>query len=123
LSKYLVAKDLVPTHETTDGTFKFVGIQSKNREEWVIADYACILANITSITLYDTFGTNAIEFILHQTNLNTIFASNDKVKTLLESKKNNKDLTSFKTIIHFDGEASDELKTLSAEVGIVLTSF
>ena len=36
--------------------FKLVGIFSKNRVEWGITDWACLLYNFTTIPLYDTLG-------------------------------------------------------------------
>ena len=35
---------------------KFVGIYSKNRLEWLLTDFACVLFGLTSIPLYDTLG-------------------------------------------------------------------
>lgn len=44
----------------------FVGIFSKNRPEWVLTDLACVSYSLTSIPLYETFGPEAIPFILEQ---------------------------------------------------------
>jgi long-subunit acyl-CoA synthetase (AMP-forming) len=35
---------------------KFIGIYSKNRYEWFLTDWACILFGITTIPLYETLG-------------------------------------------------------------------
>jgi long-subunit acyl-CoA synthetase (AMP-forming) len=37
-------------------TLKFVGVFAKNREEWLLLDYANILYGNTMIPLYDTLG-------------------------------------------------------------------
>jgi long-subunit acyl-CoA synthetase (AMP-forming) len=35
---------------------KLVGIFSKNRYEWIVADLACVLYGMTIVPLYDTLG-------------------------------------------------------------------
>lgn len=35
---------------------KLIGIYSKNRYEWFVADWACVQFGITSVPLYDTLG-------------------------------------------------------------------
>ena len=50
-----------------EGTMRFIGIFSKNREEWVITDFASMISGITTVPLYDTLGQEAIEYILDQT--------------------------------------------------------
>jgi long-chain acyl-CoA synthetase len=61
--------------------------QSKNREEWVIADLACVHAAITSVPLYDTLGKEAVEYILDQAYIKTVFCEPEKVKNLVALKK------------------------------------
>lgn len=41
-----------------------LAIYAKNREEWVVTDFACILSGVTTVTLYDTLGKDSIEHIL-----------------------------------------------------------
>ena len=36
---------------------KLIGIFSKNRYEWIVADIACMLYGLTIVPLYDTLGT------------------------------------------------------------------
>ena len=56
--------ELCPKTVTDEGTFRFLSLYAKNREEWVVTDFACILAGITVVTLYDTLGKDSIEYIL-----------------------------------------------------------
>lgn len=42
-------------HESLYG-MEFVGVYSKNRYEWFMFDWACVLFGITSVPLYDTLG-------------------------------------------------------------------
>ncbi|RKP19201.1 acetyl-CoA synthetase-like protein [Rozella allomycis CSF55] len=78
-----------------------IGLFSVNRMEWTIAEHACFRANLCTVPLYDTLGTEAIEYICNQTELKMIFASNYKIKALLslESK-----LKYLKTIVCMDDE-------------------
>lgn len=62
---------------------KFVGVYSKNRAEYIIADFACILYNLTSVPIYDTLGAQAIDFILEQTKMRVIICSLENVKKLI----------------------------------------
>jgi long-chain acyl-CoA synthetase len=64
LANYLIAKDLCPKTVTDEGTFRFACLYSKNRDEWVVSDFACILAAVTNVTLYDTLGKDSIEYIM-----------------------------------------------------------
>ena len=104
----LINLDMVPViSEFKDYNLKFVGIFSKNREEYTITDLACILFGFTSIPFYDTLGTESLEFILNQTNLITIFCS----KETIESLKNLENLGKLKYIVCFDNcELNSETK-------------
>lgn len=46
----------------------FVGIFAKNRPEWVLTDLACSSYSFISVPLYETFGPEAVPFILKQSN-------------------------------------------------------
>lgn len=56
---------LVPKVHHNDLHLKFVGVFSKNREEWVLLDIANILYGNTMIPLYDTLGPETIPFVLN----------------------------------------------------------
>jgi long-chain acyl-CoA synthetase len=98
---YLIKHDLCPKTQTEEGTYRFLSIYSKNREEWVVADFACILAGITNVTLYDTLGKDSIEYILDQTYIKTVVVSGDKIKNIAELKKEGK-IKLLTHIIYFD---------------------
>ncbi len=57
-----------------------IGIYGKNSEEWIITDLACLCSDITSVTLYDTLGAEATEYIINQCELKTIFCTSDKIE-------------------------------------------
>jgi long-chain acyl-CoA synthetase len=50
-------------------TLKLLGIFSKNRVEWGLTDYACLLFGITTIPLYDTLGDENISYVFNHTQL------------------------------------------------------
>ena len=54
LGKALVARNL--TFRESEYGMDFIGIYAKNRYEWFVTDWACVLFNITSVPLYDTLG-------------------------------------------------------------------
>lgn len=41
-----------------------VGVFAKNREEWLMLDYANFLYNNTMVPFYDTLGQESISFVL-----------------------------------------------------------
>ncbi len=43
--------------------WRFIGIQSKNREEWNITNWANMNQGITTIALYDTLGQDALKYV------------------------------------------------------------
>jgi len=56
--------DLCPKQSVNGDTFQFMGINSKNREEWLILDIACVFFNITIVPFYDTLGADTVTYIL-----------------------------------------------------------
>jgi len=55
---------LVPEIEGDKRKFKFMGIYSKNREEWVMTDVAGIMNTVVTVAFYDTLGPAAVEFVI-----------------------------------------------------------
>lgn len=84
-----------------EGTFRFISVYAKNREEWVVTDLGAMAAAITNVTLYDTLGPDSIEFIINQTAIKTIVCSSDKIKIIGKLKATGK-LPTVTHIIYFD---------------------
>lgn len=59
-------------------------------EEWVISDLACIMGGITTVCFYDTLGAETTEFVVDQTQLQTIACTPDKIDILSGLKKDGK---------------------------------
>jgi long-chain acyl-CoA synthetase len=74
-----------------------------------MTDFAGMISAVTVVTLYDTLGKEAIEYIIEQTEMKTIICSADKVKTLIELKKDGK-LNSTTTIIYFDDAKKEDIE-------------
>ena len=105
---------------------RFMGIYSRNREEWLIGSFGCQMDSITIVTLYDTLGINSIEFIFNQTELTTLLAETKNLEILLKIKEENK-LGKVKNIIYLhcneDVENLDEIIEKLTKLGINLISY
>ncbi|SGZ47369.1 CIC11C00000004168 [Sungouiella intermedia] len=58
-----------------------------NREEWVLADLACVSYAITNTVLYDTLGDSASEYILELTESPIVISSYEHVETIISLKE------------------------------------
>ena len=70
--------------------YKFFGIYCRNKVEWIVSDLACQKDSIAIVTIYDTLGLQAIEFIFQQTELQSLImesVSLEKIILLAEKKK------------------------------------
>lgn len=88
-----------------------VGLFSRNWEEWILTDIACFKNSIVTVPLYETLGLSALEYITNQSELETIFVSEEKVKTLLEISTKMKFL---KNIVCFDDLSKDLIDKIKA---------
>jgi len=77
-----------------------IGIFSSNRTEWMLSALAMYRQSMRVISLYDTLGAEAVEYICTHAETSTVFVAKDKVKHLLRvlPKMNG----SVKHIIQFD---------------------
>ncbi|KAJ2337099.1 medium-chain fatty acid-CoA ligase faa2, partial [Coemansia sp. RSA 2673] len=69
-----------PLHQTP------LGIYSKNRIEWVVAEFAGFRARRFSVALYDTLSSDCVEHIVNHAQIPVVVCSVDKVATLLALK-------------------------------------
>ena len=105
---------------------RFMGIYSRNREEWIVGSFGCQMDSITIVTLYDTLGINSIEFIFKQTELTTLLAEEKNLENILKIKQENK-LGNVKNIIYIhcneDVENLDDTIEKLTKLGINLISY
>jgi len=92
---------LCPDLKVEGVDYKFLGIISKNREEWAIADLACLRSSITIVPFYDSLGADVIAFVLNQTELTTICCEVKAIDTITKLKKEGK-VEHLKALVAFD---------------------
>ena len=101
--------NLTPEIETRTGQkFKFMGIFSRNKEEWLITDIASHMNSVSVVPFYDTLGDSTIEFILQETNLITISMESTNLKKINDLAQNNQH-HNLKNVILFDTEKTEEI--------------
>eukprot|EP00249_Psilotum_nudum_P002233 c15163_g1_i1 orf=1-981(-) len=61
------------------------GVYGPNCPEWVIAMEACNGHSIICVPLYDTLGTNAIDFIIHHAEVSVVFVHEAKLHEISKS--------------------------------------
>lgn len=121
VASYLMKHELAPKVTNEEGTFRFISIYAKNREEWVMTDFGAMIAAITTVTLYDTLGHESIDYILDQTSMKTVFCSADKIKNLVDLKANGK-IQTVTHIFYYDDAKAADLEA-GAAAGLTITSF
>lgn len=105
-----------------------VGLWCQNRPEWQITDLACMSQSLFSVSLYDTLGPAASEYIIKHANLYCVVTSLAHIPALLKMKPR---LPSLKLIISLDDLDSGEapglskfelLTSMAADTGITIAS-
>lgn len=89
-----------------------VGLWCQNRPEWQLADLACMSQSLFSVSLYDTLGPEASEYIIRHANLACIVTSLQHTPTLLKLKPR---LPNLKMIIVLDPLDAGEAPGLSKQ--------
>ncbi|XP_058496329.1 long-chain-fatty-acid--CoA ligase 1a isoform X1 [Solea solea] len=51
---------------------KYIGVFSQNRPEWTISELACYTYSLVVVPLYDTLGTEAIDYIIEKAEMSTV---------------------------------------------------
>lgn len=94
-------KGLVELHarEGITGTQYGVGLWCQNRPEWQVTDLACMSQSLFTVSLYDTLGPDASEYIIKHANLACVVTSLNHVAALIKVKPR---LPNLKIIIVLD---------------------
>ncbi|RMZ87940.1 hypothetical protein DV736_g4828, partial [Chaetothyriales sp. CBS 134916] len=91
-----------------------VGLWMQNRAEWQIADLGLMSQSLYNVTLYETFGPQACEYIINHAELSSIVTSLSHVPVLLKLKPR---LPTLKLIVVVDPlEANNEAPDLSKQI-------
>jgi long-chain acyl-CoA synthetase len=102
---------------------RMVGLYSKNRYEWVIAEQACHAYSLVDVPIYDTLGPEAMDFVLAQTQMATVFCDRAGVEKLVEAKKRTgAGAAAFAFIVCMDA-FTDKERDLCAAAGLKLSAF
>jgi long-chain acyl-CoA synthetase len=67
------------------GEYPTVGLWSPNRPEWVIVELALNAYGKVGVSLYDTLGDEAVEYIIDHAHLTVIFTTSGHLATLLRA--------------------------------------
>ena len=105
----LLYLNLCPTQNVEGAIYKFLGILSKNREEWGVSDLACMRTTITIAPFYESLGADAIAFILNQTELSTLCCEAKNLDMITGLKKAAK-IEHLRNIISFDEIPEEKAK-------------
>ncbi|KAF8321178.1 long-chain-fatty-acid-CoA ligase [Clavulina sp. PMI_390] len=87
---------LTPTEE---GGYRTVGIWSINRPEWHMIDLGNQGYNMATVALYDTLGPDAVGYVMEHASLSVVFATAEKIPSLLKLKNT---LPALKVIVSID---------------------
>jgi long-chain acyl-CoA synthetase len=85
--------------EPNEEGLKLFGIFSKNSPDWIVAEQAAYSNGAAVVPLYSTLGASALDYILSQTNLQTVLCDSPaSAQTLIDLKNSNPSLA-LKTVI------------------------
>lgn len=117
--------NLAPEVEAEGTMWRFMGIQSKNRAEWVITNLANMHQGITTVALYDTLGPDAAKFVFNQTEMSTVFCSWEFVEKLSKMKMEDDasaepKMKNIKNIVQFEEDVRHEDKDIAIKAGLNL---
>jgi long-chain acyl-CoA synthetase len=65
-----------------------MGIFGKNREEWVVINLASMRNSVTIVPFFDSLGSDALSFVINQTELTTMCIENNQFDLLIKLKQN-----------------------------------
>ena len=107
-SRGLNVLDLCPERNFEgESPFRFLGIYSRNKKEWLLSYLGAMRDSITIVTIYDTLGDRAVEFILEQTEVTSIVVEIKSLKKLYSLAQKNK-TCKVKNLIVLDKEDDEE---------------
>ena len=108
--------------ENEEEKFRFLGIYSRNKVEWLLSYFGAVRDSITVVTIYETLGDLAIEFILNQTKLTTIVIEVKATKKILELARQNR-ISNVKNLIVLDKEDDEETCNNLKNLGLNIYSW
>ena len=105
-----------------EGPYRFLGIYSRNKKEWLLSYLGAIKDSIIIITIYETLGLMAIEYILEQTQLISVVIEVKSLKTVLKLSKEHK-IHNLKNLIVIEKEDDEETCEELSKLGFNIYSW
>lgn len=112
---------LANTTSGDDRTWEFIGIWAKNRWEWSATHIANMYMTYTTVGFFDSMGFQAVDYILEQTELTTLFCTMEYVKKIVQMKKDGL-ARSIKAAVCFDAVTAQERADCDAQ-GVKLHTY
>jgi long-chain acyl-CoA synthetase len=97
-----------------------LGLYVKNCVEWVLGEHAIYTLGGATVPLYDTLGSDVVQYILNHTDLTAVLCSQCEVQSLCDAKQSGK-CNKFQYIIVIDG-VTDNLLQLAKSVNVTILS-
>ncbi|VDD86665.1 unnamed protein product [Enterobius vermicularis] len=98
----------------------YIGLFAKNCPEWIIVELSTYRTGSVLVPLYETLGSDALTFIINQTEMELIFCDTEERATAVLKKKSQCRL--LKTIIIME-QISTELSRMAVNNGVDIRSF
>ncbi|KAJ4467458.1 long-chain-fatty-acid-CoA ligase [Lentinula edodes] len=95
------------------GELETVGIWAMNRPEWQIVDLAIATYGKVDVSIYDTLGKDAVEYIINHSHVTSVFTSADHIPTLLKLKPK---IPMLKAVVSMD-DFTAETRTILTQWG------
>ena len=105
-----------------EGNFRFLGIYSRNKKEWLLSYLGAIKDSITVVTIYETLGLTAIEYILEQTQIISVVIESKALKTIYDLASQNK-IHQLKNLIVIEKEDEEETCKVLEKLGLNVYSW
>ena len=74
---------LAPDVEAEDKIWRFIGIFSRNREEWLLTHLANMHIKSTTVGIFDSMEEESCRFLVNQTELTTVACSDTQISKLV----------------------------------------
>ena len=65
----------------------YVGICGKNRPEWMITDFACMVQNFISVPIYSSFSDSEITYVLNNAKIPLVVCDEDRLPRFISIAK------------------------------------
>lgn len=107
LARGFINLNLCPQVEGDGQLWRFIGVWSKNRWEWTETLLAAMHYKITTVGFYDAMSAEQVDFILNQTEMQTVVCSKDYALKLIEMKRSGEKAGLLRNLVVIDDISQD----------------